>query len=999
MAVNKVVFGNNTLIDLTSDTIQADKLLEGYTAHDASGANIVGTYQGGTPSGYTVNVIASSQELYGQTIDVYSEGVKLTEIYFSNVGTASIVFQNVGVYEFRVTVSEITYKSTVTVTDNIYTYNTTIRFYPKGSTVTPVNDIQTWLHCADIWDKEYTTLAEVFADNQLLATLMSSENAVNYLVRSKDFIKSKALVPVMTSNTTPEGECSADSVYSGRQPYYAFDGNTSTSWISNDSSGSNCRLIYRFDEAVKVRKASFYATGATINETAYKVQGSNDGTTWSDLISGTFHVNQSPYGVDETVDFLNTNDYEYYGLLFVNANSVSGRSYITELQFYSEDGVTQNQNAMLYIGASDYASDTLLSDTDWCEAIFNSEYSELVLNAKVPVMTSTTTPSGEVTASTQNTSGYDAWKAFNGVDASVGWLGMTLDNEWIQYDFGEGRQIKVVGYDFYKYDSQARSLDINHIYTLQGSDDGINVVDIDIYNATNTRYGQKYSHLVVNNNKYRFTRLALQQGSSSTTLNSASGWHFQFYGRENGGVQTWLRAGGVTDKSYITLAEVLEDTTTLATLMADKDAVDYLVTCKGWATEVCSNQSAMSYIGLNNYASNTLLDDATWCEAIAKSDYREYVLNVKNPNMTSATTPSGNVTRSGVWSTATEGWKAFDGDNSTYWYSEVNTYGYVQYEFDEKIVPKCAVINNYNTAVYKRCSGSLMASVDGITYDTLYTFNDTEDMTSGIAFSDNQTAYKYFKVVPTSYNYVYNVTNNSSTIAEIKIYGREDIPEPTPVQRQTNYYPFSSQTLIGGSNLAYGGVSFSSFKLSGRDLEEIQEIKVKGRLYISRGSTLMKKCRMDYTIAGEKNGKWCFWNGTSWDITDVNITDRYGDGFYDARGWVNIKEINSNVAAVRSELVDFTIPISTIVASAKSNGINLEFANTFLNTAYWYGNFVEILGDSCFSLGIFAGRFANTTNAFTYYGFSVDQVNTTSDDLDTVSELANNPSQVEIVWK
>ena len=43
MAINKVVYGNNTLIDLTEDTVSADKLLAGETAHDRSGASIEGT--------------------------------------------------------------------------------------------------------------------------------------------------------------------------------------------------------------------------------------------------------------------------------------------------------------------------------------------------------------------------------------------------------------------------------------------------------------------------------------------------------------------------------------------------------------------------------------------------------------------------------------------------------------------------------------------------------------------------------------------------------------------------------------------------------------------------------------------------------------------------------------------------------------------------------------------------------------------------------------------
>ena len=41
--VNKVIFGNETLIDLSSDTINATVLKAGSTAHDASGQQITGT--------------------------------------------------------------------------------------------------------------------------------------------------------------------------------------------------------------------------------------------------------------------------------------------------------------------------------------------------------------------------------------------------------------------------------------------------------------------------------------------------------------------------------------------------------------------------------------------------------------------------------------------------------------------------------------------------------------------------------------------------------------------------------------------------------------------------------------------------------------------------------------------------------------------------------------------------------------------------------------------
>lgn len=53
MAVNKVIWGNTTLIDLTSDTVTPDKVLSGVTFHKAdgvvaSGSVVVQTYYTGS---------------------------------------------------------------------------------------------------------------------------------------------------------------------------------------------------------------------------------------------------------------------------------------------------------------------------------------------------------------------------------------------------------------------------------------------------------------------------------------------------------------------------------------------------------------------------------------------------------------------------------------------------------------------------------------------------------------------------------------------------------------------------------------------------------------------------------------------------------------------------------------------------------------------------------------------------------------------------------------
>ena len=45
MGNSKVMFGYDVLIDLTADTVKPDVLAKGYTAHDAAGNEITGTFE------------------------------------------------------------------------------------------------------------------------------------------------------------------------------------------------------------------------------------------------------------------------------------------------------------------------------------------------------------------------------------------------------------------------------------------------------------------------------------------------------------------------------------------------------------------------------------------------------------------------------------------------------------------------------------------------------------------------------------------------------------------------------------------------------------------------------------------------------------------------------------------------------------------------------------------------------------------------------------------
>lgn len=52
MGINKIIYNGGTLIDLTGDTVTSNSLMEGYTAHDRTGAIIIGTATGGSGDGY-----------------------------------------------------------------------------------------------------------------------------------------------------------------------------------------------------------------------------------------------------------------------------------------------------------------------------------------------------------------------------------------------------------------------------------------------------------------------------------------------------------------------------------------------------------------------------------------------------------------------------------------------------------------------------------------------------------------------------------------------------------------------------------------------------------------------------------------------------------------------------------------------------------------------------------------------------------------------------------
>lgn len=98
MAINKIIYGGNTLLDLTGDTITAEDLAYGVTAHNRSGVQITGA---STKDSDTTDANAMQSEiLNGRT--AYVNKVKVTGNMVNNGGVTGTIATKAGQYTIPV---------------------------------------------------------------------------------------------------------------------------------------------------------------------------------------------------------------------------------------------------------------------------------------------------------------------------------------------------------------------------------------------------------------------------------------------------------------------------------------------------------------------------------------------------------------------------------------------------------------------------------------------------------------------------------------------------------------------------------------------------------------------------------------------------------------------------------------------------------------------------------------------------------------------------------
>lgn len=121
--ISKVVYGGKTLIDLTSDTVTADKLLSGVIAHDKSGAAITGacTYDADTSDA----TAASAEILSGKT--AYVNKIKVTGEMRNNGAVTGSISKKAEAYSIPIGYHDGSGKVTISSTEQAKIIATNIR--------------------------------------------------------------------------------------------------------------------------------------------------------------------------------------------------------------------------------------------------------------------------------------------------------------------------------------------------------------------------------------------------------------------------------------------------------------------------------------------------------------------------------------------------------------------------------------------------------------------------------------------------------------------------------------------------------------------------------------------------------------------------------------------------------------------------------------------------------------------------------------------------------
>lgn len=144
-----------------------------------------------------------------------------------------------------------------------------------------------------------------------------------------------ALIPAMTSNTTPSGVASAsyEATYNS-EVYYAYHAFADDNlWWHSGTSVKPMWISYKFDTPKVVKKFTLenVSDDSSGYVNSFKLQASNDNSTWVDL--GTY-TNSNVKGAESTFNVSNESSYLYYRIYVVSIHDSINYARIKRIQMY-----------------------------------------------------------------------------------------------------------------------------------------------------------------------------------------------------------------------------------------------------------------------------------------------------------------------------------------------------------------------------------------------------------------------------------------------------------------------------------------------------------------------------------------------------------------------------------------------------------------------------------------------------------------------------------------
>lgn len=256
----------------------------------------------------------------------------------------------------------------------------------------------------------------------------------------------------------------------------------------------------------------------------------------------------------------------------------------------------------------------------------------------------------------------------------------------------------------------------------------------------------------------------------------------------------WLESAGIDPSGYNSLDDVLADEAALRVLFTIHASVDYLSdSATGAALDdvetIINNDYCAKWINAKNYALDKLYSNESIAALMDTADkyfYGQWAYDSTTetwgpvgavPKMTSNTTPYGQCDGNGIYLPMNDYFKAFDGDDTTWFNANTATIGkYISYSF---VTPICIkrVYGHTQNGGTKWGSITVKGSNDGITWTDIYTFDASGKDSFEETFEN------------TSYYLKYSMVSNSAVdfqFATLQFYGRQlDVSVPKMTSNTT----------------------------------------------------------------------------------------------------------------------------------------------------------------------------------------------------------------------